>query len=267
MKAGSCSPLPSPPHRRACRPCVDRREIAADLPIHVLCSWRCPSPGARSALWPGSHDPGVRSRLFQHFATGLGRGACFDAPHRAPSASRQTVASRSLRLTIPIATAVAGGLVQRGLSAANAAAARFSFRAAADKRYSLHGDRIQTPPGYAVMFALSLFNPVAIGARLIAKHELGLCCSPSATQHRLPCPRERKTRMRSRPDQTIVVALRCSMKVTGLSCFGVRSASHSAGVCSGAGVGGSVCSCTRVPREVRSEHRVLKPSGGGSSAA
>ena len=101
-KASSCPRHPSRPRRCACCICEDRREIPAALAIHVLGAWRCRSPGARSAVWPGSCDTRVRSRLF---ATGLVRGACFHAPHRAPSASCQTIASRSRRLTIPITTA------------------------------------------------------------------------------------------------------------------------------------------------------------------
>ena len=83
----------------------DHREICAALAIHVLDSWRCRSPGARSAVWLGSRATCVRSCLFRDFATGLGRGVRFDASHRAPSAPCHTIASRSRTLTIPITTA------------------------------------------------------------------------------------------------------------------------------------------------------------------
>lgn len=104
-RADSCPRHPSRPRRCACCICGDPREIPAALAIHVLGSWRCRSPGARSAVWPGSCATRVRSRLFPDFATGLIRGTCLPAPHRAPSASCQPIASRPRRLTIPITTA------------------------------------------------------------------------------------------------------------------------------------------------------------------
>ena len=83
----------------------DRRERPDALPIRASCTWRWPTPGVRSALWPSSRDTCCHSRLFPDFATVLLRRKCLRASHRAPSSSCQAIDSRPSALTIPITTA------------------------------------------------------------------------------------------------------------------------------------------------------------------